>query len=310
MAGFYLVSVLGGGFSNILAFGLMQMKGLGGLGGWSWIFIIEGIMTVLLGILAFFVIIDFPDKIVESGKKFITPEEVEIIKARIDRDRDDSVADELTWAKAGKVLCDWKLWCFALMFMSATTCSYAFSFFLPIILTGMGYSNGEAQLLSAPPYVFAIITGFSCAVISDRIRLRAPTIAFQALMCIVGLAITAFHPQPGVRYFGTFLGMAGAQGNVPAVLSYQANNIRMNSRRAVASALQVGFGAIGGIIASTAFRTQDAPGYRPGLWTAMGTQFLLLALLTILSLHFTRRNRQQRKGERVLEDHPGFLYTL
>lgn len=45
MAGFYLVSVLGGGFSNILAYGLMQMDGLGGQAGWRWIFII--VSTIL-----------------------------------------------------------------------------------------------------------------------------------------------------------------------------------------------------------------------------------------------------------------------
>ena len=67
-------------------------------------------MTVLLGILAFFVVIDFPDKIVQSGKKFLSPADVDILKARIDRDRDESTADELTWAKAGQHLSDWKLW--------------------------------------------------------------------------------------------------------------------------------------------------------------------------------------------------------
>lgn len=67
-------------------------------------------MTVLLGVLAFFVVIDFPDKIVQSGKKFLSPAEVDILKARIDRDRDDSTADELTWGKALVHLSDWKLW--------------------------------------------------------------------------------------------------------------------------------------------------------------------------------------------------------
>lgn len=110
MAGFYLISVLGGGFSSILAYGLMQMDGLGGYGGWRWIFIIEGIITILLGLLAYFTIIDFPDKIIQSGKDFLTPAEVDILKARIDRDRDDSVADDLTWAKVLHELCDWKLW--------------------------------------------------------------------------------------------------------------------------------------------------------------------------------------------------------
>lgn len=110
MAAFYLISVVVGGFSNILAYGLVQLKGKAGLNGWRWIFIIEGLITCLLGILAFFVIIDFPDKVREKGKKFLTEAEVEIIKGRIDRDRDDSVADPLTGAKIKKHLCDFKLW--------------------------------------------------------------------------------------------------------------------------------------------------------------------------------------------------------
>lgn len=195
------------------------------------------------------------------------------------------------------------------MFMCSTSCSYAFSYFLPIILTGMGYTAGDAQLLAAPPFVFAVVTGFACAVISDRIRMRAPAIAVQAVIAIVGLAITAYAEKPGVRYFGTFLGMAGAQGNVPAILSYQANNIRMNSRRSVASALQVGFGAIGGILASTVFRTVDAPRYLNGLWTAIGTQLLLLVLTAVMSVYFKKQNKLQREGKVVIEHHPDFTYT-
>jgi len=62
--------------------------------------------------------------------------------------------------------------------------------------------------------------------------------------------MTAFHPKNAVRFAGAFIGSTGAQGNVPAILAYQSNNIRGQSKRAYASALQVGFGGIGGIIAS------------------------------------------------------------
>lgn len=67
-------------------------------------------MTCLLGIASYFIIIDFPDKVRHNRETFLTAEEVEIIKARIDRDREDSVDDGLTWAKVGTHLSDWKLW--------------------------------------------------------------------------------------------------------------------------------------------------------------------------------------------------------
>ncbi|TGZ77489.1 MFS general substrate transporter [Ascodesmis nigricans] len=309
MAAFYLVSVVVGGFSNILAYGLMQMDGLGGVEGWRWIFIMEGIITCLLGFLSYVSIIDFPDKVREKGKTFITEEEVEIIKWRIEQDRDDAVADELTMAKVVKHLSDWKLWCFALMFMCSTVASYALSFFMPIIIRNMGFDGGIAQVLSAPPYVAAVIIGMSLAVLADHLRMRGPIIVVQSLITITGLILVAYGKTFGPRYFGLFLGISGANANVPAVLSYQSNNVRTQSKRAVSSALQVGFGAIGGIFASTVFRQKDAPGYVPGLWATVGCQLFIVTLCGVFTVYFRRKNAQQQRGEAVLEGHERFTYT-
>ena len=75
---------------------------------------------------------------------------------------------------------------------------------------------------------------------------------------------TAFHTNTAVRYAGVFLGGAGTTANTPAIVSYMQNNIAGQSKRAFVTATASGAGAIGGIITSTAFRTEDAPGYRPG----------------------------------------------
>ncbi|EEH20912.2 hypothetical protein PABG_03143 [Paracoccidioides brasiliensis Pb03] len=310
LAQFYLFSVLIGGFSSILAFGLMQMQGLRGYLGWRWIFIIEGLITQLVGIASWFLIVDFPDK--AHKKNLLTSQEAEFIKQRIENDRADAVPDPLTWAKLGKHLADLKLWAFALMFMSSTMPAYAFAYFSPTIIQGMGYSGGIANLLSAPPVVFAVITAYSFALIGDKYHIRVPVIVAQCVIAIVGLMITAYHPKPGPRYVGIFLGTAGCQGNIPAILAYQSNNIRMQSKRSVGSALQIGFGAIGGILASTTFREVDAPKYVPGLWITTGLQFLILGLVTCTTIHFWRRNKQVDEGTatKLIEGLAGFKYTL
>jgi MFS family permease len=148
--------------------------------------------------------------------------------------------------------------------------------------------------------------------LADHYRVRGPFIAGQAIVCIVGLMMTAYHKNHYVRYAGIFLGHAGCQGNVPAILAYQSNNIRNNSKRSVGSALQIGFGAIGGIIASTTFREKDMPFYRPGLWVTAGLQLFILALVSILSLHFWRKNKQVDNGtiSKPIEGLEGFKYTL
>jgi hypothetical protein len=91
------------------------------------------------------------------------------------------------------------------------------------------------------------------AILSDKFNYRAPFIAISNVVCIVGLAITAYAGSVGVRYFGTFLTIAGTQSNVPAVLAYSQNNVRLSSKRAVTSAAVIGFGGIGGIVASSEY---------------------------------------------------------
>ena len=126
----------------------------------------------------------------------------------------------------------------------------------------MGYTAGVANLLSAPPVVFAVISAFIFAWIGDKYHLRAPCIMAQSTICLIGLMLTAYHRNNGVRYFGIFLGQAGCQGNIPAVLAYQSNNIRLQSKRSVGSALQIGFGAIGGIAAGMLITSDDPPALR------------------------------------------------
>ena len=308
------------------------MNGVGRLSGWRWIFIIEGIITVVLGFISYFVIIDFPDKILQRRNgAFLTAQDVDILKARIDRDRDDSAADPVTGKKIVEHLRDFKLWvlfvlllphfsiglsltlrfggCSALMLMGTATPVYAFAYFTPQILHGMGFSSAMSQLLTAPPSVIAGIIAIGSAVLSDRLRMRGPIIVAQNIATIVGLLVTAYTTNRGLRYFGIILGLSGAVSNASAVLAYQSNNIRMDSKRSVGSALQIGFGAIGGIIASTVFRDQDAPRYVNGIWATIGTQFFMIAAVAGMSLYFKTQNLKQKEDGKIIEGHAAFQYT-
>ena len=135
-------------FSNIIAYGMSLIKVSDRtFRGWRWIFIIEGLLTVVLAFVAYFLILDFPDKAAEKG--FLTIQERDMILTRIERDRGDSKPDALTWAKARKYALDIKCWLYGLMFMCTTMPTYAFAYFLPVILRGLGYTVKDAFLLGA-----------------------------------------------------------------------------------------------------------------------------------------------------------------
>ncbi|KAB8278327.1 major facilitator superfamily domain-containing protein [Aspergillus minisclerotigenes] len=307
---FYLIGCVASALSGILAFGLMQMGGLQDLEGWRWIFIMEGVITGVIGILTITFLVDFPDKAHKSWR-FLNEKECAFIVRRINRDRSDGDVEPFSLKRFLSPALDLKIWGFAMIFFCTTTVTYAIAYFLPIILErGMGFSTAAAQCLIAPPYVFAGIVMYASAWIGDKYRLRGAIVVFNALLCIIGLPIMGFAKGNAARYVGVFFAVAGANSNIPACMAYQANNVRGQWTRAFSSATLVGFGGIGGIVSSLVFRSQDAPGYRPGMWTTIACNLLMLVIVAAMSLWFRRSNREADRGERVIEGSPEFRYTI
>jgi hypothetical protein len=208
----------------------------------------------LLGLFGYLTIIDFPDKASQPSpitkRPFLTSAEADIILARIQRDRGDAVADKLTWSTIAAHLRDWKIWEFAWLYFLNNVVAYSWGYFLPIILRNdLGYSVAMSQIMSFPPYVLAAAWMFGTAWVADRYRMRGAIIVFNCAWAVVGVCMMAFLSNARARYAGVFLGVSGANANVPSILSYMHNNIVGQMKRSVASALLIGGGACGGIAA-------------------------------------------------------------
>ncbi|KAK4547958.1 hypothetical protein LTR36_010677 [Oleoguttula mirabilis] len=337
---FYLIGSLASAFSGILAYGFWHMNGLGSLGegygqhygptkadptapsgemsgiaGWRWIFIMQGIMTCVAAIVGALTIADFPEKAAHKGMGFAIPflnhEEAAFVVARIEKDRHDAIPEEFNIGTYMRCAMDLKIWGFAALFGLTTTCTYAIAYFLPIILyDGMGFSLAESECLIAPPYAVAAIWMFTCAWIGDKYRIRGPLVIFNALLGLIGLPLLGFASSNAVRYFGVFLATTSCNANVPTILTYQANNIRGQWKRALASATLVGAGGIGGIIGSTIFREQDKPAYRPGMYGTIIASGLIVLITCALTLKFHRANKRAAAGGKQVEGLAGFRYTL
>jgi hypothetical protein len=84
-------------------------------------------------------------------------------------------------------------------------------------------------------------------------------------------------------------------------MTYQANNIRGQWKRAFCSATLVGFGGIGGIAGGLVFREQDAPNYENGVYACIACCLLSIIVVSILSFVFWRENKRADRGEVELE---------
>ncbi|KAI1619932.1 major facilitator superfamily domain-containing protein [Exophiala viscosa] len=314
IAAFYIIGNVCSGLSGLLAYGIERMAGDSGLNGWSWIFIIEGVISTVVGIVSFFVVIDFPEKATVKNSLglpgFLTPEEAAIVLARVERDRGDAVEDAMSFKIALKHLRDWKVWEFTLYLTLNNTALYAFSYFLPVILKdGFGYSTGKAQLLTFPPYAVGAVWIVTCAFVADHFEIRGPVMCFNAILYIIGVSMVGFVEEVHARYAGVFLGVMGIIANIPTQWAYSHNNQVGQNRRALTMSLQVMGGAFGGIISGNVFVSTDAPNYRTGLWICISFQMLYLVLVAKNFFIFYVQNKRADRGEIVIQGQVGFRYT-
>ncbi|EEP77212.1 predicted protein [Uncinocarpus reesii 1704] len=307
---FYLIHNLVGAFAGLLAFGFMQMGGLQGHAPWRWIFIMEGLLTCLIGVFGHIALVGHR-KDAHKAWKFLSPSEIDFVNRHISKDAGAQQDEPFSFGAFFKTALDPIVWAYSLMFCCTTTVSYAIAFFLPIILRDyLKFSLGAAQALVTPPYILASITMYVQGWLSDKYRLRSPIVVVNCLAAILGFCLLAWVPSPGVQYLGTFFILSGSQSTMATLMAWQTNNVRGQWKRSFCSASLVSFGGIGGVMGALVFRSQDAPEYYPGIYTALVCQGVNLVIVTVLVLYFKRANRQADANGRIIEGLASFRYTL
>lgn len=294
---------------SIVNFGLNQLDGAGGLRGWRWMFLVQGLISCIIGIATYFWMVDFPEN-AHKSLYFLSKEEQKLAVSRIQADRRDVETEPFTWTNVFKHAADMKVYGFACLFFLLNLVSTSLSYFLPIILqSGMGFSENESILLSAPPYYYAVIPVIITSIVSDRFNLRGPIIIFNCLCLIVGFCMLGFTDQVAVRYIGTYLATGAYISNWAALSAYQANNIAGQWKRAFTAATVTAFNGAGGIAGSFIVRQVEAPRYMTAIWVSIGSHIAIIALIAIFSAWFFVANRRASVGKTLLESTEGFRYT-
>jgi MFS family permease len=296
---------------SIVNFGLNHLDGHGGLRGWRWMFLVQGTITILLGLVTYVWMVDFPENS-QNSVHFLTPEETALAVSRINLDRNDSGPPTPFEFRTSvlKHFLDPKLYAFCLLFFLLNIVSTALSYFLPIILqSGMEFSTNKAILLSSPPYYYAVIPVVLSSYLADKYRMRGPIIIFNALCLIAGFAMLGFPSQATVRYLGTYLATGAYISNWAALNAYQANNITGQWKRATIAAAVTACNGLGGIAGSYIVRREEAPRYMTAIWVSISSHILMIVIVCVCTVLFWRANRRQRKGKGLIESVEGFRYT-
>lgn len=209
------------------------------------------------------------------------------------------------------------------MYMCIVCTTYSTSFYSPSILVEMGYTAINAQLHSFPPYAVAVVCCLGFCMASDYYKHRYGFLIGGMIIGVVGYAIMLSQSGGGIpvgaEYFALFCLVSSAQIVQPLTVAWMMNNVGGHYKRAFASACQIGFGNIGGIIASNIYFDSD-PFYRVGFGVSLALLLLNGALATASLFLLKRENRQREQGakqhllqapdaDNLGDDHPSFRFV-
>ncbi|PON22746.1 major facilitator superfamily transporter [Trichoderma gamsii] len=251
---FFSAASVAGAFSGLLAFGISKMDGVGGLAGWRWIFILEGIATVLVAASAFFLLFDFPETasfLTEEERAFVIHRlkyqgQVQLLADGTANQAQVAQAEEFQWKYVWQAFTDWQIWVNIFVYWSIVCPLYGISLFLPSIIKSLHYTSSTAQLMTVPIYVVAAILAVITAWFSDRVGKRSPFIIGFLFMMILGYGMCIGSSNPKVVYGGIFLVACAIYPSFPGNITWLCNNLSGSYKRSAGMAIQIGVGNLGG----------------------------------------------------------------
>ncbi|KFY69064.1 hypothetical protein V498_10525 [Pseudogymnoascus sp. VKM F-4517 (FW-2822)] len=301
---FFSAASMAGAFSGLLAFAIAKMDGVGGYEGWRWIFILEGLLTVVVACGAYFIMYDFPDT-----ASFLTPQERAWASHRLRYQgskrsgRMIAESDKFEWRFVKAAVLDWQVWLGTMMFIGIVCPLYSISLFLPTIINQLGYKAAHAQLLTIPIYITAAILCIATSKLSDRAakagNSRWPYIFWPMIAILVGfiiaIAASAHGGVPGVVYAGVFIATCGIYPAVPGNITWIANNLAGSYKRAAGMGFQIGIGNLSGAMASNFYRKRDKPQFILGHALNIGIVSLGIAAVMTLRWNYGRINAKRER---------------
>ncbi|KAL2829619.1 MFS general substrate transporter [Aspergillus pseudoustus] len=285
----YLFScaALSGAFGGLLAYGLLQMDGVSGFAGWRWVFIIEGLMSIVIVPVIWFGLPSNP-----SNAWFLNDTEKEMMRVR-DAQRAEYMGNgSFDWKEVKMAFRDPKVYLSGMIQFCQDILLYGFSTFLPSILTSMGYNKLEANYLTIPVYIWGAIIFVAVAHISDKYQVRGAAIFLTNTLGIAGYILLLTVQTGGVRYFATFLCVSAVYVGPGLNLAWLNANTAPHYKRAAAIGIQQSIGNSAGIVSGQIYRT--AP-YVLGNSMSLGALGVAEILIAGMVLYLRKENRAKEE---------------
>ncbi|KAJ5166991.1 uncharacterized protein N7482_005772 [Penicillium canariense] len=290
--------------TSLLAFAVFHLNGAQGWEGWRWLFLIEGLITLSIGLASFFMM---PASVVQTKTWFrpngwFTDREVAIVANRVLRD-DPSKGDmhnrqAVTPQRLWNAIKDYHMWPIYLIGVVAYIPQSPPTSYITLTLRSLGFNKFNTNLLTIPANVFHIGNLLLITWISSRLNQWSLVAMFQAIWTLPCLLALRFWPDVITNAWGTYtvvtvlLSYPYCHAIVVAWASRNANNV---GNRSVSAALYNMSVQAGDIAAYFIYREDDKPKYRRGNTDLVAVNILAIVLFLMAKAYYVFQNQKRDK---------------
>ncbi|MEU0582379.1 MFS transporter [Streptomyces sp. NPDC006132] len=264
---------------------LLELHGAGGIAGWRWMFALEGAFSILVGFIAgFFLVSRIQDA------KWLTQEEKDALSEAVARDKE--ARDRAPSVSRWKLILHPQVAVLTAVFFAMALTGYAITFWLPSLVEEIGgLSSFQIGLLSAIPWICAVIAMYTMSHFTDRAPDRRPYLAIALVLSATG----TFLATLGSPWFGlAALTLAAVGGKCAATLFWPMAQSGLDLKIAAPGlALVNSIGNLGGFVSPTLFGyLKDTTGStNGGLYTLSAA-----SVLAVVGVAFVRHTNRGHTG--------------
>ncbi|KAI9567561.1 major facilitator superfamily domain-containing protein [Boletus coccyginus] len=288
IASWFGFAAVAGAFGGLIAYGIQHVKI--SIANWRLLFIIEGVPTVLLGLLCLFILPERPE-----SASFLTSAERKLAIERMNRGTSGDIGATVNKGHVIAAFLDWRIYVAGVMYFGLNCALGSLSAFLPTIIETMGHSPAISQLMTVPPYAVAALILLIASHTSDRIQSRGLMVVSGCTLVGIGYMILLGVPQAHchVRYLATFCIAAGTYASLGLILAWFAHNLGSETKRAAGMPLFGGIGQVGSILGSHLYPLTEGPAYSRGFGVSGAVMFLAALSALVLTVSYRRENARR-----------------